>query len=926
MFGDRVESSLNEIITDYKSGNGMELEIHVRNVTKDVFVQLVGGLIGKKYPADIEHSINVVSQEPVGGKGASMIRKMIFNNGEKVKEEYMQKTRLRNPPLYIQDYLPYTVHLNRETPMRNFKSDQHALVRVRNRISFTEPQGKWRFDMTAVKSGEIGDIGNVLKTLRDQMFPRGVTTESYLETLAYNIVDQYEVEVEYVGKAAELSVADFNIIKTLFNIITPDYSHQMQYNDELIALAQLIMKGGQLHAFRSAPSLKRLANQAISLTKNSYLEFYPPVGFYLTDKADGLRCLVKCTDRQCTILADKLVTFNGGGRKTPIESPLRANTPLTPTSRIVKTAQDASDLMVVDAEFICRDGTCVLYVFDILVNKKEDVSDKPFSARVEMLAEAVQHLNELCLTFTNTTSDDGYSAFTKIEFVGKTFARLMEENLEKSFKTAWNAIHPYKIDGLIMTEPDKSYSDTTNYKWKPMEHNTIDFAVKRAPESMHGKKPYLKVKGKDIYLLFVGIRDDEQQKLGLESLPEYSQIWPEVRGERFYPIQFSPSSDPYAYIYYHDVTLGDIDNKIVELRRVGAGQPDAHWEFGRVREDRKIEKGHSYGNHYKIAETTYQNYIDPFPLEQLWNPGAVYFQKTASDMYKAPNAYKRFVISNLIKNNMENASWIVDLASGRGADLNRYHEVGVRNALFLDRDASAISELIRRKFDIMHSDRKQARLHFAKNKRGGDVSRSTAIHTMVADLTTDFGETLKRMEQFRLNPGIVDAVVCNFALHYLCDSADHLRNVMKLANALLRTNGVFMFTVMDGARVHELLKPLAKGESWTLKEDKAVKYQFVKQYEGNFANYGQMIDVKLPMTDELYREPLCNVGNVVEVAKKHGFAAEVNDPFTQYMEDFVRVRRDLFERLTPEDKQYIALHQFVILRKQKDIKTKAESE
>ncbi len=928
MSSDRAESSINEIITEYKAGTGMELEIHLKGVTKDTFIQLVKGLLEKKYSADVEHSINLVSQISGGGKGASMIRRLIFNNGEKVKEEYVKKTRLRDPPLYVQDYLPYTVHLNAETPITHkFTSDQHALVRVRNRISFTAPHEKWRFDVTAIKTGEISAIGNGLKTIRDQMLPRGVTPANYLDTLAYGIVDQYEVEIEYIGKPADLTADDFSVVKDLFAIVTPNYSNQMAYTDELISMGHILLKGGRMQAFKSAPSLKRLANQAISLTKNAYLEIYPPIGYYVTDKADGLRCLVKCTDRQCTILADRLITFNGGGRKTPMESPLRANTPLTPTSRIVKATHEPAEVTVVDAELICRDGICILYIFDILVNKKEDVTDKPFVARVEMLAGIVEHLNGLCASFTNTTSDEMYRPFTKIEFIGKHFVRLVEDNLERAFKTAWNAIRPYTVDGLIITEPDKSYVDTVNSKWKPIEHNTIDFAAKRCPETLMGKKPFVTTKGKDLYLLFVGINEDEQQKLGLELISDYALIWPEVRGERFFPIQFAPSSDPYAYLYYHDPSIGDIDNKIVELKRVDAGKPDAKWVFTRTREDRKIEKGHSYGNHYKTAETTYQNYIDPFPLEQLWNPGAVYFAKTANDMYKASNAYKRFVISNLIKNNMENANWIADLASGRGADLNRYHEVGVRNALFVDRDASAISELIRRKFDIMHSDRKQARLHFAKNKRGGDQSRSTSIYTMVADLTEDADGLVKRMEQFGLNPGIVDAVVCNFALHYMCDSAEHLRNVVRLANTLLRTGGIFMFTVMDGQRVFDLLKPLAKGESWILHEDNAVKYQFIKQHDGDrIANYGQMIDVKLPMTDELYREPLCNVANVVKVAEKHGFAAEINDPFTQYIGDFVRVRRDLYERLTAEDKQYIGLHQFVILRKLKNMKTSPDAE
>ena len=100
-----------------------------------------------------------------------------------------------------------------------------------------------------------------------------------------------------------------------------------------------------------------------------------------------------------------------------------------------------------------------------------------------------------------------------------------------------------------------------------------------------------------------------------------------------------------------------------------------------------------------MAELTYSNYVDPFELEDLWKPRGGYFAAAVDQAHFAPNKYKRFVISNLLKDAYSGANWVVDLAAGRGADLPRYQQIGVKNGLFIDIDPSAIAELIRRRFE-----------------------------------------------------------------------------------------------------------------------------------------------------------------------------------------------------------------------------------
>jgi len=915
MFTDRIVEGIKEVIAEYKSGAGFELEIHVKDVTKDVFESLVGGLLKSGRKSEVEHTINVVSPDPSGNKpNVSFIRHQTFHDGVRMNETYVQKTRLRNPPIYLEDYLPYTIHLNREAEARQFKSSQHALVRLRSRISF--PDDKWRFDITAVRSGKIDEIGPTLKTIVSQMFGRGITPDTYLDSIPHGIVTSYEVEIEYTGSPADLTIEDFDIVKTVFETVSPEYTQELQMKYELLAVSQAIKYSNA--GFKSNPTLKRFVNQAEGLTKNVYMGIYPPVGYYLTDKADGVRCVVRGSPASLTVIADRLIQFVGRktAMNTPVENSKRNNSPLTPTSRIIKNIDDTT---IVDGELLCKGDTCIVYVFDVLMFRQETVSEKPFAQRLDYIPGACNALNAQIENMMNMTVSERYNVYSRVVFVPKTFARIEAEALETSFRRVYSAEHPYVIDGLILTSPNDSYHDTRNLKWKDSDHLTIDFAAMRAPVSLIGKKPFIRRPGFELYLLYVGINNDEQQKLGLDDLPETRELFPETFQDRYHPIHFSPSSEPYAYVYFHANGLPEIDRKIVELRRSGVGTDDAKWDFVHLREDRSLTRGY-YGNHFKIAETTYQNYINPFPFEELWRPHAGYFTKTASDIYKNPNAYKRFVISALMKNHMSRVKRAIDLASGRGGDLHRYHEVGVQSVLFVDRDSNAIAELIQRKFDLVDSHRKQSKIEFNQRRVGGEYM-STKIHTSVADLTTDYRALAGRFEGFNYHHGGVDAVVCNFAMHYLCDTVDHLRNVIKLANVMLRVGGVFMFTVMDGRRVFDALRDVPKGSSWTLKEGGVVKYEIRRDYaQDRIANVGQMIAVRLPLADELYTEPLCNLEYVNSELKKHGFMAEIDESFTQMLSVFAKVRPDMYERLSPEDLAYIDLHQYVVVRKERDFK------
>jgi len=296
-------------------------------------------------------------------------------------------------------------------------------------------------------------------------------------------------------------------------------------------------------------------------------------------------------------------------------------------------------------------------------------------------------------------------------------------------------------------------------------------------------------------------------------------------------------------------------------------------------------------------------------LESLWNFNAGYFAKdSANSIYKAANAAKRFAISGLFSSYLRGAHRVVDLCAGRGGDLGRYFDAGVKSVLCIDRDPGAITELISRKFEFAKRDRKP--------KRQGR-STGTAVLTAVVDLAANTpDQTLDTTKSLGFAEGSADAVVCNFAIHYFCTNSQTLVGVLRTAYRLLKPSGVMILSTMDGESVNLLLSKVAKGDSWKVFEGGVAKYEIRKDYSGDrLDNVGQMIAVRLPMTDELYPEPLANLGYVVAEATRMGMKLEANRSFSDVFDDFAKSKRYLSDLLTADDRAYIALHHYLVMRK-----------
>lgn len=514
-----------------------------------------------------------------------------------------------------------------------------------------------------------------------------------------------------------------------------------------------------------------------------------------------------------------------------------------------------NDTFIFDAE----EYNDTYYIFDVMVFGGTTIVDKPFEQRLTYFDRAakLQH-----------------------SFATKPFIRLTDNYKEQITKLK-NDEKPYETDGIIFTPYDGLYNTMIVYKYKPIDKLTVDFLIKACPQNLLGIKPYISDHD-SLYLLFVGISYHAYNQLKLSVIQHYDTIFPHLNPKhlpQYFPIQFSPSDKKYAYLYSGKSGL---DGQVGEFH-----YHNGNWHLHKLRDDRLVEvqRNTYFGNNYFVAEAIWYNYQDPLNIESMEEKN-VYFQVQENPKYKATRSYNRYVISKIF-DNYTNTPWVLDMASGKGQDLFRYSKYGFGGALFLDIDKVALMELINRKREFANSH----------------DNKPMQIFTQCMDLNEKYATNIAQIQNSRIeipNSGF-DLVICNFAFHYFLESQGNLNNVINFVNQLLKPRGRLVITAFDGKAIHDLLE--ANNGEWTVENKYSIKF---KKNVGVLMPVGQAIDVMLPFSNgEYYTEYLYNAEHIEKTMAKRQFIQEVNDSFTNYLNDY-----HASKELDENDKIFVGLYHY----------------
>lgn len=791
------------------------------------------------------------------------------------------------------------IKLNDEQNIKILGSSIIKKIRIKLRIKFTlKNNNNFTIDLDLIKNFNIKN--NNLKEIKDSIF-RPYKISNIIENINYSLFDEMILETEFISKNINQEIIDNSII-FIKNLFDTDINIDNDYQKYIYKIAKYIISNKvYLENFKHKSGLKKLLNNVIELNSDIFCKKILPniENYYITDKIDGKRCICYITEYldkiDIKLVADKLYQISEYNN--------------------IFNKNDVHDfkITILDCEVIINynennnllsENDINLYIFDIITYENNNLGFKPFENRFEFLEKGFNKIKFLpniqIKEYIKLTSD-----------YKKQFIDFYNKKLNNKF---------YDIDGLIFAPTSKAltsdtkYSINTNYnnmigyKWKPIEHMTIDFYMCILPKHLYSFYPYKNITLKpneQIYILFSGISKQDFDKLNFNYITDYKKIVPEqYLNNSYFPIQFSTSDNPYNYIYTSNID--NLNNKIgeflynTELKK---------WTLKKIRTDRDIElaRGEYFGNYYRIAELIWNNINNPLDLTNLLDESQCYFVTDDNILYKAQRAFNSYVktktLENIISNKLidkNDTNWVIDLAAGKGQDLARLNNLNFKNGLFLDNDKNALLELINRKFNL-RSFKKQNMKIFTKN----------------IDLLEDNKTIIKELSIFNIEKESVDIIICNFAIHYLLINEEKLLNLIKLLDYYLKPGGRFIFSCFNGYKIFKLLEDTNIWNSYD--NNNNLKYSIKKLYNSDkFLNIGQKIDVLLPLSNnKYYTEYLVNLDYVFDVFNNNNFTSELSIPFGNLINDFKNDNSKIYNELSNIDIEYTNLYQMNIIKKKR---------
>jgi ribA/ribD-fused uncharacterized protein len=745
-------------------------------------------------------------------------------------------------------------------------SDPKGHIRLVNRKSFHTASQLFRIDFSMVKTRSMNSKQNIRDVLKQQ--------------------HAYELEVEFVNKQTEID--NKLILQDLFQILT--VLSQAYYQ------TPFLLKVSDIHRYQQ--EFKMSSNVFLNPVTISrrHLNAENPhnilKGYTVTTKADGQRAGLYVTrDRKLVMVTPNLqITWTG-----------------------VSATDDTHSGDFIDGEYISEKQLfCIFDVYRFrgrdtkglpLMKSDEDTLKNPLNSR---LGCARVFVEDLQTKFRISPSLKQFRIETKMFLAGDGTA--MEECIQSLLDTKFE----YETDGLIFTPRNTSVAPPDDrkgktllrvYKWKPPQLNTIDFLIKISSDETFD--PIIKSRAKrgELYVSrspgedIVYPRETMTGEYVPKKLPEDLQKIADMNTR--IPSVFQPNvpRDPDAYIVLVPTNEKGIpidsagnrveDNTIVEC---AFDIETRRWSILRTRYDKtyqyRVLREPQYGNDISTANSIWTSMHVPITEDMIKKFASVppddtyeddmYYRddmKRGSRVFNDVYDFHNRIKDELYKQNVRKEDVLLELAVGRGGDLNKWKRVRPSKVVGIDISLANITSPTQGLAVRYLTDKR-------KNPRDylppclfiqGDMTAYPLLEQedkYMPILTGKETAPTKYLSQFE-NLVKFETISCQFAMHYACESEEVFRAFAK--NLQKYGKDTFFGTCSDGQSIYSLL---VGKRSYLFGTEKQVSGEYTKEYDDKETwteEFGMPIKVFLESFDKPATEYLVPFEKVCSILEEHGW-------------------------------------------------------
>lgn len=545
----------------------------------------------------------------------------------------------------------------------------------------------------------------------------------------------------------------------------------------------------------------------------------------------------------------------------------------------------------------------------------------------------------------------------------------------------------YKTDGLIFTpcrlgvgadKRDEKLGTPRkktwlhSFKWKQPEFNTIDFLVKL--EKTSG--------GEEIVGNMFKVGQNVTQH---EQLTQYKKAVLYVgfntkknqgkrgRGQDYVAKQFYPTN-PYdrdAALCNLMLTMGANgkkvlktkegevieDEMVVEFSYDGTKEIGWRWSPLRVRYDKTADRGGTrYGNNYTVANDNWHSIFNPVTEsmistgKEIGSPAAldedVYYNRVSGKKSQTEGLrhYHNWLKNMLITETANPGNTLIDLAVGKGGDINKWSNADLSFVFGIDYSKDNIVNKVdgarARYLGALKRKQKVPKALFAhgdssKNIRNlegvnGDEGKKIVM-SLFASEANDDANGLAVRDAYGIGSDGFDVCSIQFAIHYMFESPTTLHNFLRNVAETTKLGGYFIGTSYDGDKIFEMLRDEKLGGSKSISgiEIGDTIWKVTKRYSSNTweadsTSVGYAIDVYQETINKVFTEYLVNYEYLIRLMEDYGFVPDETKfmdktKFIDFYEEYLKKKTKWHSKMNDSEKQISFLNRLFIFKKVRSV-------